>query len=154
MPSLVTQIMDVAETRLRQMDTCSAFYRPNRKSDFQVKDGAIFLTHEDIESDAELSAMGNPPKTAWILPLTITCIVQPSKDDEVPLDERMNDFVVEAMDALTDPQASWHTFDNLAINSELTAPVAIAPTDDSARATTFTCRVTYRVDETSQTTQA
>ena len=154
MPSLVTQIMDVAETRLRQMDTCSAFYRPNRKSDFQVKDGAIFLTHEDIESNEELSAMGNPPKTAWILPLTITCIVQPSKDDEVPLDERMNDFAVEAMDALTDPAANWYTFDDLAINSELTPPTPVEQTDDTARAISFGCRVTYRVDETSQTTPA
>jgi len=154
MPSLVKQIMDVAEARLRLVDSCTGVYRPNRRSDFQVKDGAIFLTHEDIESNEELGAMGNPPKTAWILPLTVTCIVQPSKDDEVPLDERMNDFVVEAMDALTDPQASWHTFDNLALNSELTAPIAIEQTDDTARAMSFNCRVTYRVDETSQTTQA
>jgi len=154
MPSLVTQILDVAENRLRQLETCSAVYRPNRKTDFQVKDGAIILTHDDIESSEELSAMGNPAKVAWILPVNVICIVSPSMDDELPIDERMNDFAVEAMDALTDPQASWHTFDDLAINSELTAPVAMAPTDDSARATTFTCRVTYRVDETSQTTQA
>tara|TARA_R100000152_G_C6781949_1_gene217716 strand:- start:4996 stop:5436 length:441 start_codon:yes stop_codon:yes gene_type:complete len=146
--------MDVAENRLRQLETCSAVYRPNRKSDFQIKDGAIILTHEDIESDAELSAMGNPAKVAWILPINITCIVAPSMDDEVPIDERMNDFVVEAMDALSDPQASWYTFDDLAINAEFTPPVAIEPADDSGRAMTFNCRVTYRVDETSQTTSA
>lgn len=154
MPSLVTQILDVAENRLRQLDTCKAFYRPNRKSDFQVKDGAIFLTHDDIESNVELSAMGNPPKTAWVLPLTVTCIVQPSMEDEVPLDERMNDFVVEAMDAITDPESSWYTFDDLAVTSELNAPAMIDVTDDSARAMSFQIRVTYRVDETSQTTQA
>lgn len=154
MPSLVTQIMEVAENRLRQCDSCTGFYRPNRKSDFQIKDGSIFLTHDEIESNEELSAMGNPPKIAWVLPLTITCIVQPSKDDEIPLDERMNDFVAEAMDALTDPAASWHTFDDLAINSELTPAIQIEQTDDTARAMAFGCRVTYRVDETSQTTQA
>jgi hypothetical protein len=154
MPSLVTQILDVAESRLRQLETCSAVYRPNSKHDLQVKDGAIVLVHNDIESDEELSAIGNPPKIAWILPLSITCVVAPSTDDEVAIDERMNDFVVEAMDALTDPPASWHTFDNLAINATLTAPVANIPSDDSARSISFTCRVTYRVDETSQTTQA
>ena len=154
MASLVTQILDVAENRLRQLETCSAVYRPNRKSDFQVKDGAIFLTHEDIESDVELSAMGNPAKTAWILPMAVTCVVAPSMDDEIPIDERLNDFVVEALDALTSPAVSWHTFDNLAINAELTAATATPPSDDSARAIAFQCRVTYRVDETSQTTQA
>jgi hypothetical protein len=153
MPSLVTQILDVAENRLRQLDTCKAFFRPNRKSNFQIKDGSIFLTHDEIESNVELSAMGNPPKTAWVLPLTITCIVQPSMEDEVPLDERMNDFVVEAMDAITEPQANWHTFDDLAVNASLGAPVMIDVTDDTARAMSFQVLVTYRVDETSQTTQ-
>ena len=98
--------------------------------------------------------MGNPPKVAWVLPVNVTCITAPSMDDEVPIDERMNDFVVEAMDAITNPAASWYTFDDKAVTAELTAPVANAPADDSARSMSFTVRVTYRVDETSQTTQA
>lgn len=154
MPSLVTQILDVAESRIRQADSVAAVYRPNRKHDFEIKDGAVILTHGDIESQEELSAMGNPPKVAWVLPMTIFCIVSPSVEDEVPLDERLNDFVVEVMDSITDPPASWYTFDNLAINAELTSPITEPPTDDGARSIRFDCRVTYRVDETSQTTQA
>tara|TARA_R100000742_G_C4274352_1_gene94285 strand:+ start:1227 stop:1598 length:372 start_codon:yes stop_codon:yes gene_type:complete len=122
--------------------------------DFKIEDSAVILTHGDIESSEDNSAMGNPPKVAWILPLNITCIVQPSMTDEVPIDERMNDFVVEAMDALSEPATSWHTFDNLALNAEFTPPIAIEQANDSARAMNFDCRVTYRVDETAQTTQA
>ena len=115
-----------------------------------MEDKIIVLTHEDIEQDEELSCAGNPPKIAWVLPVKVAAIIEPDDDDTQPIDQRMNDFIVLAMDAITEPDA-WYQFGGNAINATLEAPIQYQPSDDTARGMMFTVRVTYRVDETNQT---
>jgi len=153
MASIVNNIMAEVEARLNTIPNLAEdVYRPTKNGDFLIVNRAIVLTHEDIESDDELSCPGNPPKTAWVLPVRVVCIVVPDDDATASLDIGENDFGVEAMDAITTPQASWHQFDGNAVNATLTPLVNFHPGDDTARAVLFTIRVTYRVDETSQAT--
>jgi hypothetical protein len=148
--SIVQNILAVAESRLAATEGTSGVYRPKKQGDFPVEDKIIVLTHEDIEQDEELSCAGNPPKIAWVLPVKVAAIIEPDDDDTQPIDQRMNDFIILAMDAITEPDA-WYQFGGNAINAILEAPIQYQPSDDTARGMMFTVRVTYRVDETNQT---
>lgn len=149
--SIVQKILAVAASRLGSTEDVSGVYRPTKQGDFPIKDKVIVVTHEDIERDEELSCAGNPPKIAWVLPVRISAIIEPDDDDENPIDQRMNDFIVLAMNAITGTGADWHQFDGNAINAELEPPIQFQPSDDTARGMSFNVRVTYRVDETNQT---
>ena len=148
--SIVQNILAVAESRLAATEGTLGVYRPKKQGDFPVEDKIIVLTHEDIEQDEELSCAGNPPKIAWVLPVKVAAIIEPDDDDTQPIDQRMNDFIVLAMDAITEPDA-WYQFGGNAIDAMLEAPIQYQPSDDTARGMMFTIRVTYRVDETNQT---
>tara|TARA_R100000951_G_scaffold113555_1_gene115811 strand:- start:6348 stop:6812 length:465 start_codon:yes stop_codon:yes gene_type:complete len=148
--SIVQKILSVAVARLKSTEGCVGVYRPTKQGDFPVEDKVIVVTHEDIERDEELSCAGNPPKIAWVLPVRIAAVIEPDDDDENPIDERMNDFIVGAMNAIT-LNNSWYQFDGNAINSNLEPPLQFQPSDDTARGMSFLVRITYRVEETNQT---
>lgn len=156
MASIVQNIMAVAQARLALADGAyeGNCYRPKRDGDYPVRDKVIVLTHTDVEIDAENSCPGNPPRTAFILPIQVSCVIMPDDDDHVSIEERCDDFVVDVMDALTNAD-DWHQFGGNSLNAELGAPIQNAiPGDDTARGIGFECRVTYRVEETSQSTLA
>lgn len=148
--SIVQNILAVFESRLAATEGTAGVYRPKKQGDFPVEDKIIVVTHEDIERDEELSCAGNPPKIAWVLPVKVAAIIEPDDDDTQPIDQRMNDFIVDAMDAVTIDNY-WYQFGGNAINATLEAPIQFQPSDDTARGMMFTVRVTYRVDETNQT---
>ena len=154
MASIVQNIITVAATRLGVVAGVEGVYQPKRDGGFPVRDKVIVLSHEDIEWDEDLSCPGNPPRIAWVLPVKVSCIISPDPDDTVSIAERANEFVVLAMDALTTPEASWHQFGGNSIDAELGPPITIEPGDDTVRGVGFVVRITYRVEETSQTTLA
>ena len=148
--SIVQKILAVFETRLAATPDTAGVYRPTKQGDFPVKDKVIVITHDDIETDEELSCAGNPPKIAWVLPVKVAAIIEPDDDDTQAIDQRMNDFIVDVMDAVT-IEGAWYQFGGNAINATLDPPTQFSPSDDTARGMMFTVRVTYRVDETNQT---
>ena len=152
MASIVNNIMKEAAGRLLVASGVESVYRPTRQGDYPFIDKAVVLTHDDIEGVPELSCPGNPPKTAWILPVKVTGMIIPDDDASEAIDIAENDFGVLLMDAITADGEGWHTFGGNAIYAELTPLINFHPGDDTARAVQFTIRVTYRVDETSQAT--
>lgn len=155
MPSIVANILDVAETRLANTVGVTDVYRRTRMGrNVEVKDKAILLSHDEIESSEELSAPGNPPKTAWNLPVRVTCLISPSESDQTPIDELASNFVIEAMRAITTPDDTWHQFGGNAINATLGPPQTVDSGDETVFAVFFVVTVTYRVDETDQDTLA
>ena len=153
MASIVNTIMEVAKTRLQATTDVEGVYRPKKQGDFPVRDKVVVLTHSDIETDEENSCAGNPPRTAWIIPIRVSAIIVPDDDDNESIETRMDDFIVACSFALTNAD-DWHQFGGNAINATLGPSAYFNPADDSARGVYFICRVTYRVEETNQNTLA
>ncbi len=117
--SIVDKILNVCKSRLELTEGVTGVYRPKKQGDFPVEDKAIIVTHDDIERDEELSCAGNPPKIAWVLPVMVAATIIPDDDDDQPIDKRMNDFIVDAMDAITISTDSAMAMLRLPIKSKL-----------------------------------
>lgn len=110
-----------------------------------LKDYQIIVSQGPLSYNEELSHPGNPPAAAWDLPFVIVGELRPSEDDTTALDTLANEFSSDIFRSICTPQASWHNWDGLAINTQF-GSVEIINADEMA-AVRVEITVTYRVDE-------
>ena len=92
------------------------------RDDWSPQHNEIVLTHTKPQPDAQHSHHGNPPVQGWSITFHIWCHVMPSELDPTPTDELLNGFDADVRLVITDPVATWHNFDNLAINAYWDTP--------------------------------
>lgn len=126
--------------------TTSGVERPTVKGGFSPDDYQIVLTQGDITPDPELSHPGNPPATAWVMPIIIAGILRPSESDTTASDTLKNQFWADVVKAVTNA-TPWHTFGGLAINAAFGAVQNYQADDGSSSGFKVELLVTYRTDE-------
>ncbi len=146
--SIVSQIMGVVEYRMQSTPEAAGVVRPVRNQDPDIEDRVIVITHQDIEPDPELSCPGNPPASAFVLPVLCSAVISPPDDDSCPIDEIVSDFYAAMVQAITESGSDdWYRFSNLAINAEIGPQIDYHPGDESSHGAQFITRITYRVNE-------
>ena len=150
---VVEQIADVIVTRLVALQNdinaevaVSEVVRPTRFANYTPKDNQIVITQGDNERVPELDHPGNPPATARRQRFNIRLHVMPSEKDTTAVDEHVNLFAAEVMQAITTPQATWHNFGALAIDAEFDSHEPI-DSDGSFDGVNIPLLVTYRTSE-------
>ena len=147
--SVVSDILAVIETRMAATETAAGVIRPIRHTDPAIADRVVVITHQDIEVEPELNHVGNPPAMAFVLPVVCAAIVNPSEDDNDPIDVLVADFHSAMVKAITENNsANWYTFGDNSINAEIGPPIDYKPGDSSAHGSQFITRITYRISET------
>lgn len=151
--SVAEQIAVKVRTRLLLIDedsgyetTAAAVERPRRVATFTPKDYNLILTQGNLSVVPELSHPGNPPATAWLLPFTIAGTLMPSSEVTTAVDTLKNQFWSDVVKALTNA-TSWHNWDGLAINSEISGVEDFQASDGSGAGFKVTLDVTFRTDE-------
>ena len=125
----------------------SEVVRYNRKDTYTPTDKQIVLTMGANERVPELDHEGNPPAVCRQQTFNIRCHVIPSEFDETPSDTYVNLMVFEAMKAITNNQATWHNFDNLAIDAEFDSTEPIEDDGTGIDGANLPLLVRYRTDE-------
>lgn len=95
--------------------------RPTVRGDFTPQDNQIVITVGETVEVPELSCPGNPPATCWETTYNIRCRIMPAEDDTDEKSQLTSQFFADVIKAITTPVASWHQFDNNAINARLGA---------------------------------
>lgn len=148
------QIAVVVATRLGLISTgngyettASSVERPTVKGGFSPNDYQIVMTQGDITPDSELSHPGNPPATAWVMPIIIAGILRPSESDTTASDTLKNEFAADVIKSVGNA-TPWHTFGGLAINAAFGVVEDYQAPDGSGSGFKITLLVTFRTDET------
>ena len=122
---VVERIAEEVFDRLYQLVVGNSAYiqleeviRYNRKETYTPKDKQIVLTQGANDRVPEMDHAGNPPAICRQQTFNIRCHVIASEFDDTLSDEYVNQMVMEAMKAITNNQATWHTFGGLAIDAE------------------------------------
>jgi hypothetical protein len=123
----------------------SEVIRPKRMESATPKNGQIIFSQSDPEIDVDKSLPGNPPATAWRHMFHIRGHFIPSELDPTPIDVYQNYFVADVRRVICE-DASWWTFDGLAIYSEW-GSVGSYDLDGTFAAFDVPLIVTYRTDE-------
>lgn len=151
---IVEQIADAIYERLRLLTagasdyiTASEVIRFNRKQEYTPKHLQIVLAQGDPVRVRELDFPGNPPAEARQQPFNIRLHVIPSEFDETPTDTLVNVFEAEVRKVLTTPQATWHLWGNLAIDSQFGDPETITDDGSGIDGINLILLVTYRTAE-------
>lgn len=156
--SVVSDILTEIKTRLETVTTGNGYSQnvgtvviPHRYASDITGNYNVSIRAGDIEQDAELSCPGNPPRIAWVLPVVISGMVSPSDASTTGIDVLIAEFGTDLQTSITANAATWHTFDNNAINAEL-GPLQFSETDEGDSKAAFELRITYRVQENAQNT--
>ena len=120
--------------------------RPKRNESNTPIHLQIVLTQGDPEVDEALSHAGYPPATCWKQWFSIRCHLMPSELDPTPVDTYQNYLVADIRRAVC-KDASWWTFDGLAINSQWDNVIG-SDMDGGLAAFNMPLIVWYRTDET------
>ena len=144
---IVEQIAQKIATRLAALADVTV-KRPKKLDAGTPEDRLILLVQGDADDDEELSAPGNPAAQAWEQEFFIAGFICPSDRDSTPIDQLVNVFTADIVEALCDPEETWHTWDDLAIMSRLTGMRRIDADNGENAGIILTLNVTYRVAET------
>lgn len=125
--------------------TVSEVARPLRYDGFRPQNNQLIVTQGNLTRNDELSAPGNPPATAYDLEFTIAGLLMPTESSTSKIDTLRNTFAADTIKAICTPQASWHNWDTLAINSTISQVEDIATEESSGFKLTLT--VTFRTTE-------
>jgi len=105
------------------------------------------IVQDDRSRLAESDLQGNPPAIAWVQPFDIMLIVRQGDTDSTPIDQLINQFEADVAKCITTPNATWHSWGGLAINSELSDPASFTNDDGSIEGVAMRLNVHYRHSE-------
>jgi hypothetical protein len=119
------QIVLKIKQRLQLIDEDSGYettvagtvVRPPRIWSGNPEDYQVVVTQGAMQINDELSHPGNPPATAWNMPIVIFGELRPSEDNTTAIDTLINEFASDAVKAICTPASSWYNWDSLAINT-------------------------------------
>lgn len=148
------QIVEKIKARLLLISEASGYettvegdvIRPPRIWDGHLQDYQIIVLQGQLTRNEALSYAGNPPATAWNMPLTVFGECRPSDSSTIPIDTLLNEFAADAIRAICTPVHSWHNWDGLAINTEIESVENFNAEDGAGFKLVF--NVIYRVSET------
>lgn len=123
------QIVLKIKQRLQLIDEDSGYettvagtvVRPPRIWSGNPQDYQIIVTQGQSERNEDLSIVGNPPATAWNMPVSVFGELRPSEDSVTAIDSLINEFAADAIKAICTPVISWYNFDGLAIDANIDA---------------------------------
>ena len=148
--AIVEQIYDVIVDRMESMIDnpdyeigVAEVFRPTRMGEFTPRDRQILVVQGDDERVTELDIPGNPPGIARRQTFNIRCHLMP---DENSGEDAVNQAAADIIKAITTPNATWHTMDNLAIDSEL-GKFEFVNFDGGPDGVNVPLQVTYRISE-------
>lgn len=117
---------------------------PNRVgSGYTPTDRQILVIQGDDERSPDLDIPGNPPGVARKQMFNIHCCLMP---DEYSEEDMVNQAAADIIKCITTPNATWHTWGNLAIDTEL-GKFEYVSTDGGPDGVSVPLAVTYRVSE-------
>lgn len=134
------------EAGLQPSSIVTEVVRPRRFAQYTPKHLQVVLVQSESERQPEMDCPGSPPGIAKTQVFSIHCHVMPSEKDTTSFDEYANVIWADVIRALTQPGAQWQTFGNLAIDSEIGEPEAIAA-DGGVDGFRLPLLVTYRTSE-------
>lgn len=123
---IAEQIAAKVRLRLLNIDEDSGYettaenvIRPARINRNTPRDYQIIVTQGVVERNEELSCPGNPPATCWNLPVFVSGQLRQSDRSTEAIDNLRNEFYSDCIKAICQPQASWHQWDGLAIDTRI-----------------------------------
>lgn len=120
--------------------------RPTRLDGFTPRNRQIVMTQGEEEISEELSCPGNPAAIARIQRFNIRCHIMTDELARDAIDTNINSFAADVVLAVTDDYATWHTFDNNAIDAAWGNRELVAA-DGGIDGMNLPLFVTYRTDE-------
>jgi hypothetical protein len=125
--------------------TVSEVVRPTRFGGFRPQHLQIVVTQGTLSKNQELSVPGNPPATAYDMEITIAGLLMPTEATLTKIDTLRNQFAADCIKAICTPQASWHNWDLLAIDTQI-GDIDDVTTEESS-GFRFPVTVTFRTTE-------
>jgi len=125
--------------------TVSEVARPLRYDGFRPQNNQLIVTQGNLTRNDELSAPGNPPRTAYGLEFTIAGLLMPTESSTSKIDELRNTFAADVIKCICTPAASWHNWDTLAIDSTISQVDNITTEETSGFKLSLT--IVFRVTE-------
>lgn len=127
MPTAISeQILDKVYHRLLNIKvsggyevTVSEVVRPTRYGGFRPQNLQLVVTQGTLTRNQELSVPGNPPATAYDMEVVIAGLLMPTESTTSKIDALRNQFSADVIKAICTPQASWHNWDTLAIDTQI-----------------------------------
>lgn len=120
------QIVDKVRTRLGNIKTSGGYevtvsevVRPTRFGGFRPQHLQLVVTQGALAKNQELSVPGNPPATAYDMEVVVAGLLMPSETNDSKIDTLRNQFAADVIKAICTPQASWHNWDTLAIDTQI-----------------------------------
>lgn len=135
----------IANVRTRMAAYTSA-YRSTKVATWQPKDLVIHVEQGEVTPRPELTCPGNPPAQAYDLAVIVSGISKPSDNDTTPIDRYRNRLSSEIIKAATNA-ARWHTWGELAIDTQLGSIEPHTTDDGSMPAVKVNMVITFRTDE-------
>lgn len=149
---VITKISDEMFARLQSLISGASgpydirdVVRPTKLATYTPAHGLIVLTRGDVVRVPELDCPGNPPAIAWRQTFLIRVHIAPSERDATPVEVYEDVMEAEIHNAIR-TDATWHTFDDNAIDAEFEA-VQTVTGDGGYEGISVPVVVTYRVDE-------
>ena len=146
------QIIDKVRARLGNIKTSGGYevtvsevIRPTRFGGFRPQHLQLIVTQGGLAKNQELSVLGNPPATAYDLEVVIAGLLMPSETNASKIDTLRNQFAADVIKAICTPQASWHNWDTLAIDTQIGSVDDVTTEESSGFRTTIT--ITFRTTE-------
>lgn len=125
--------------------TVSEVARPVRYDGFRPQNNQLIVTQGPLTRNDELSAPGNPPRTAYDLEFTIAGLLMPTESNTSKIDALRNTFAADVIKCICTPAANWHNWDTLAIDSTISQVDNITTEETSGFKLSLT--IVFRVSE-------
>ena len=125
--------------------TASEVIRPTRLGGFRPKHLQLVVTLGGIDRNDALSVPGNPPATAHDMTVYIAGLLMPTEESADKIDALRATFAADVIKAVATPQASWHNWDGLAIDTVVGNVDDVTTEEASGFKVTMT--VTFRTTE-------
>ena len=120
------QILAKVATRLASITTLAGYevtvsevIRPTRFGGFRPQHLQLIVTQGGLTKNQELSVPGNPPATAYDMEVVIAGLLMPLETATDKIDALRAQFSSDVIKAICTPQASWHNWDTLAIDTQI-----------------------------------
>jgi hypothetical protein len=137
------QIMAKVKTRVA---TALTAHRSALVATWQPKDQVTHIFQGDVIANDAISCPGNPPAKGWTLQAGVAGICKPSDTDTTPIDTFKNRIGSDIVGAIT-TGATWHNWDGLAIDSEVTQIEDYTGTDGASSGVLVRLSIHFRTDE-------
>lgn len=148
---ILEQIAQAIETRLGNVTTANSYQqtisvkRPTRMGDdWTPENNLVLLLQGDTQRSEDNEYEAFPLVYAWEQQFAIQIFTVPSERDTTPIEQLANVTTADVVTAITSPAATWHTWTNLAILSDITDISTDLADDGSWHVTQITLTVTYR----------